>query len=194
MTRHLLIVPALLVAVLLCSAPQASAQRRDFLTDEEIELVRDNQDIDKRIAVLTRMIDRRFTALGIDVGGWKQTEKDKTLWGEVRTGTRPELFFDVRELLQKAIDDVDDVAAHNENTLTQNKTEGLLFPKAVRDLAAASARYLPQLRVAANNTKDEREKGLILSSIESCEAIIDSVSKLPPEPTKAEKKKTKSDR
>lgn len=192
MIRNFVIVPALLVAMLLCAATETSAQRRDSLTDQEIELVRDNQDIDKRIDVLTKMIDRRFSALGIEVGGWKQTEKDKTLWGEVRTGTRPELFFDVRELLQKAIDDIDDVAAHNENTLTQNKTEGLLFPKAVRDLAAASSRYLPHLKAAANTTKDEREKGLILSSIESCEAIIDSVSKLPPEPTKGEKKK-KSD-
>lgn len=189
MTKHIFIVPALLVATLLCAAGQVSAQRRDPMTDEEIELVRDNQDIDKRIGVLTRMIDRRFTALGIEVGGWKQTEKDNKLWGEPRAGTRSELFFDVRELLQKAIDDVDDVAAHNENTLTQNKTEGLLFPKAVRDLAAASSRYLPHLKVAANNTKDEREKGLILASIESCEAIIDSVTKLPPEPTKVEKKK-----
>lgn len=187
------IVSALLGVVLISAATQTAAQRRDFLTDEEIELVRDNQDIDKRIAVLTRMIDRRFTALGIEVGGWKQTEKEKTVWGETRTGTRSELLRDVRDILQKAIDDIDDVAAHNENALTQNKTEGLLFPKAVRDLAAASARYLPHLKAAANTAKDEREKGLILASIESCEAIIDSVSKLPPEPTKTEKKKAKSE-
>ncbi len=38
----------------------ANAQRRDYLTDEEIELVRDAQEIDKRIGVLTKAIDRRF--------------------------------------------------------------------------------------------------------------------------------------
>ena len=34
-------------------AGDLSAQRRDYMTDEEIELVRINQDIDKRIYVLT---------------------------------------------------------------------------------------------------------------------------------------------
>ena len=48
-----------------------SAQRRDFLTDEEIEIVRDAQDIDARIDVLVKMMDRRFGVLGINVNGWK---------------------------------------------------------------------------------------------------------------------------
>lgn len=190
MLKHLLLI-FVFSAPVFVTVQEASAQRRDFLTDAEIEVVRDNQDIDQRIKVLTRMVDRRFSALGVDVQGWTPTEKEKKSWGETRTGTRLELFKDIRDILQKAIDDIDDVAAHNENTLTQNKTEGLLFPKAVRDLAAASARYLPPLNAAAESSKDERERGLILASIESCEAIIDSVGKLPPEPTKAEKKKSK---
>src|SRR5688572_3599209 len=107
-------------------AVDADAQRRDYMTELEVELVRDAQDIDKRIDVLTKMIDRRFTALGISVGGWKQSDKDMEKWGDVRAGTRMELLSDIRYLLQKAIDDIDDVAEHNENTLTQNKTEGLL--------------------------------------------------------------------
>jgi hypothetical protein len=181
-------IAALLVLTTASSA--VYAQRRDYLTEQEIELVRDNQDIDKRVDVLTKMIDRRFIALGIEVGGWKQARKDSELWGEVRTGTRPELLSDIRQLLQKAIDDIDDVAEHNDSTLTQNKTEGLLFPKSVRDLAAASSRYLPALRSMLVTTKDERERGLILTSIESCESILESVTKLPPEPTKADKKKT----
>ncbi len=100
--------------------------------------------------------------------------------------------MEIRDLLQKAIDDIDDVAEHNENTLTQNKTEGLLFPKSVRVLAAAATRYTPALKSTLNSTKDERERGLILTSLESCEAILESVGKLPPEPTKAEKKKSKT--
>lgn len=168
-----------------------SAQKRDYMTEQEIELVRDAQDIDLRVAVLTRMIDRRFTAIGVDVGGGKLTDKDALKWGDVRTGTKSQLLWDVRELLQKAIDDVDDVAMHNENTLTQNKTEGLLFPKAVRGLAAAATRYVPALKSLLEKTPEERDRGLILSSIESCEAILESVSKLPPD-IKPEKKKGKS--
>lgn len=171
-------------------ACNASAQRRDFMTDEEIELVRENQDIDKRIEVLTKMIDRRFSVMGVDVGGWKPTQKEQAAWGAIRTGTRSELLLDVRQLLQKAIDDIDDVAMHNENTLTQNKTEGLLFPAAVRNLAAAANRYLPHLRSTLDKSTDERDRGLIMASIEHCEAIIEAVVKLPPE-VKSVKKKGK---
>ena len=177
------------VALAIVFVGEASAQGRDFLTDEEIELVRDNQDIDKRIDVLTRMIDRRFVAMGLDVGGWKDAAKNSSVWGEMRTGTRTELLSDIRQLLQKAIDDVDDVAMHNENTLTQNKTEGLLFPKAVRTLGTAAARYLPKLRSTLETTKDDKDRGLIIASIEHCEAIIDAVAKLPPDPKQEKKKK-----
>lgn len=188
MTRTLFTFLFVLAVTAIAVGP-ASGQRRDSMTDEEVEIVRNSQDIDKRIDVLTKMLDRRFSALGIEVGGWKQAEKSKEEWGAIRTGTKTELLLDVRAILQKAIDDVDDVAMHNENTLTQNKTEGLLFPKAVRSLAAAAARYLPQLKATLEKTTDEKDRGLILASIEHCEAILDSVSKLPPE-TKPEKKKS----
>src|SRR5687767_9518198 len=135
--KSILVVTLLILAF----ATVASAQKRDYMTDLEIELVRNNQDIDKRIEVLTRMIDRRFSALSIEVGGWTPSSKDNEKWGDIRGGTRSELLWDIRQLLQKAIDDIDDVAIHNENTLTQNKTEGLLFPKAVRGLAGAAGRY-----------------------------------------------------
>ena len=182
---------AAVTLVLFSATSTASAQRRDYMTDEEIELVRDAQDIDLRVDVLTKMIDRRFSALGVETGGWKQTQKDQEKWGDLRTGTSSQLLNDIRQLLQKAIDDIDDVAQHNQNTLTQNKTEGLLFPKAVRSLAASATRYLPPLKSTLAKTTDQRDKGLILNSIESCEAIIESVANLPPE-VKPEKKKSKS--
>ena len=182
---------SILILLGLSMISTVAAQRRDYMTDEEVEFVRDAQDIDKRIEVLTKMIDRRFNELGIDVAGWKPSAKDITKWGEIHGGTREELLWDVRQLLQKAIDDIDDVALHNENTLTQNKTEGLLFPKAVRSLAAAANRYLPQLKSILPKTTDEREKGLILGSIESCEDIIASVVNLPAD-SKSEKKKGKT--
>ncbi len=187
MTRTLLTFLFLIAVIAIAVAP-SSGQRRDSMTDEEVELVRNSQDIDKRIGVLTKMLDRRFSALGIEVGGWKQAEKSKEEWGATRTGTKTELLLDVRAILQKAIDDIDDVAMHNDKTQRQNKTEGLLFPKAVRSLAAAAARYLPQLKAALDKTTDEKDRGLLLASIEHCEAILDAVTKLPPE-TKPEKKK-----
>jgi hypothetical protein len=190
MTKRLFFVSLLVALSAVIAVTEVAAQRRDSMTDEEIELVRNNQDIDKRIDVLTKMIDRRFTAMGMDVGGWKQTDKDQELWGETRTGTRAQLLLDVRQLLQKAIDDIDDVVMHNENTLTQNKTEGLLFPQAVRSLAAAATRYLPALKATLEKVTDERDKGLVLGSIEHCEDIIEAVKKLPPDTKPAKKGKS----
>lgn len=174
---------ALVSLIFIASAftSSATAQRRDFMNDQEIELVRDNQDIDLRMNVLTMMIDRRFSSIGIDAGGWKPGQKDSAKWGEAPKGTRLELLTDIKKLLQKAVDDIDDVAMHNENTLTQNKKEGMLFPKAVRALSTAAARYEVALKLAIDKTTDEKEKGPILDSQEFCRQIIEASSKLPPE-------------
>ena len=170
----------------------AHAQRRDFMTDAEIELVRDSQEIDKRIDVLTKMIDRRFAALGIESGGTKPGAKEQKAWGDAPTGSRSQLFSDIRQLLQKAVDDIDDVAEHNANAQTANKLEGPLFPATVRKLAAAANRYKPLLNSELPKTPDTRDKGTILNAIELCDSITDSVANLPPEviPDKKKKKGT----
>lgn len=169
------------VFVVFATVSDLAAQRRDYLTESEIELVRDAQSIDLRVDVLTKMIDRRFTAAGIDAGGWKEPTKASEKWGDAPRGTRLQLLTDIRQLLQKAVDDIDDVAEHDPNALTQNKMSGKLFPKAVRNLAAASQRYLAVLRPLAEKTNDERERGSILTSIELCEQIIEAAGKLPAE-------------
>ena len=184
-----IIIAALLFATvaILGSSTSANAQRRDYMTDAEIELVRDAQDIDMRIEVLTKMIDRRFLAAGIDSAGWPEPKKGSEKWGDAPTGTRMQLLSDIRQLLQKAVDDVDDVAEHNDNALTQNKTEGLLFPKAVRALSTAAQRYRGILLPLSAKITDEKEKGVALASVELCDEIIEAVGKLPPEVRKAKK-------
>src|SRR5437868_7092122 len=84
---------------------KAVAQRRDYLTLDEVELVRDAQEIDLRVGVLTTAIDRRFEAMKISiptVPGKKLDEK----WGPAPTGSRLELLADIKGLLQKAVDDI----------------------------------------------------------------------------------------
>lgn len=173
-------------------AMSVDAQYRDYMTDEEIELIRDAQDIDLRIDTLSTMIDRRFTALGIDSGGATIKPKNADKWGAEPTGTPLQLFHDIRQLLQKAADDIDDIAGRNEISQAQNRMGGKLFPKAVRSLTASATRYLPLLETAGLNTDDHMLQGTIAKAIELCEAMIEAAKKLPPEPTKEEKKKSKS--
>ena len=174
------------------SAP-VSAQR-DYFTPEEVELIRDAQEIDKRIDVLTHIVDRRFAALKIDVGGAKASAKDNEKWGEIPAGTRFQLLLDIKRILQKAIDDIDGLAERPESTVLPEpdakKTNGYaqLFPKAVRNLAAAAQRYRPALKAELDKPNDNAEKGSVLDALDYCDQIIAAVAKLPAE---APKKKNK---
>ncbi|HTK38353.1 MAG TPA: hypothetical protein VL325_07665 [Pyrinomonadaceae bacterium] len=179
----------LLPLLILALAATAFGQRRDYLTDSEVELVRDAQEIDQRMNVLTMAIDRRLAAL--DLASVDRSKKYGEKWGDAPTGSRLELFTDVKSLLQKAIDDIDDASTH-ESENAENKVSGTLFPKAVRVLADAAERYRPALRSALDSSKDEKEKGTILASIDFCDQIVEASAKLP-KAAKPDKKKRSKD-
>lgn len=164
----------------------AAAQRRDYMTDAESDVVRDAQDIDLRIDVLVKMIDRRFSVLNINVGGAAIPTKEAEKWGPAPTGTRMEILDDIRKLLDKAVDDVDNVAMHpvkyevdKNRSEKQKQKDEMRFPSSVRNLAAAARRYQPALKSLIDSSKDEKDKGLIMASLESCDEIISSTTKLP---------------
>lgn len=171
---------------LIMLAPDAiSAQKRDYLSEQEADLVRDNQQLDLRIDILTKAIDRRFAVINGEPEGKKDWQKASDTWGEMPTGSRAALFGDIEKLLQKAIDDIDNVAEHNQ-------TDSKFFAPAVRALGASATKYLPALKSHLGKTKDEKEVGAILGSIELCDQIIEALSKLPAEaPDKKKDKKNK---
>ncbi len=175
----------------LIASASASAQYRDYLTDQEIEVVRDAQQIDERVDVLVHMIDRRLAVLG---AGPASARKEKVeVWGPPPTGTRIQLLNDIKQILQKAIDDIDNLSERPnsmvvEETEDKKKPKGFsdLFPKAVRILAAGATRFDPIFKTELDKSTDPMEKGILLNSIDSCDEIIASVAKLP-----GEVKKTK---
>lgn len=164
----------------------ANAQRRDYLTDEEVELVRDAQQIDLRVGVLTKAIDRRFLVINNDNSQAKKSEKDSEKWGELPKGSRSLLLWDIQRILQKSIDDIDDVAAHS-------KMDEELFPKAMFALTDSCQGYMPKLKTLYDSTTDEKEKGSILGAIDSCNQIVEASAKVPKVEPKGKKKKAKKD-
>jgi uncharacterized protein YydD (DUF2326 family) len=182
-----------IAAIVAFFSTSAEAQRRDYLTDEEIEIVRDAQEIDTRIAVLVHAIDRRLAVLKINVGNTEKELKEKEVWGALPTGSKIELLSDVKRILQKAIDDIDNLAARPDSAVIYDtdgkkpKTPKDLFNKAVRTLAAAAARYRPVFEKELSTTEVKTEKGVYLDLIENCSQVIEAVTKLP-----AEVKKTKN--
>ena len=191
-TKAAALYAVMILAVCLAAlVPSASAQRRDFITEQEVEIIRDAQDIDERILVLTRMIDRRFHVLSVNVNGWKDVTKPSDIWGDLPTGTRVQLFNDIKRLLQKAVDDIDNLAANPNAAPIRDqgdkraKKDPQRFGLAVRSLAASANRYLVPLKTELDKSTDEVEKGSIIDSIDLCEQILAAVVKLPPEVKKA---------
>ena len=160
----------------------AFAQRRDHLNGMEIELVRDAQQIDLRTEVFVKAIDRRFLVINNQtVSEDKKSKKDSEKWGELPIGTRKELFIDIEKILDEAVNNIDSVAERDQKSQ--------FFPKAVKILADAANRFLPQLKSNLYKSTDEKEKGAILGAIDFCEQIIEASAKVPKEPTKEELKR-----
>jgi hypothetical protein len=176
------------IAVFAMFLPSPAAAQRDYFTAEEIELIRDAQKIDDRIDVLTKIIDRRFVALKIDVGGAKISPKDSEKWGVLPESTRFQLLLDIKRILQKAIDDIDSLSERPDSAILPEpddkkakQTFADLFPKAVRHLASAATRYRPALKAELDKSNAASEKGSVLDSLEFCDQIIAAVAKLPAE-------------
>ncbi len=185
------------IAVVFLGILTSHAQNRDFLTDEEIEIVRDAQEIDSRINVLIRAADRRFAVLNIDVAYEKAGKKESENWGQSPKGERIELLFDIKRILQKAIDDIDNISERPDSAILPDpddknskkpKTLVELFPIAVRSLAKAATRFKPGLQKELDATEDQKQRGVILASIESCDQILEAVTRLPAEVAKQKKK------
>ncbi len=173
-------------ALLLTILPSLAAAQRDYFTPEEVELIRDAQEIDRRIEVLVRAIDRRFEVLRSNVSAPVLPAKEDKKWGALPQGTRAEMLLDIKRILRKAIDDIDGLAERPESavispTKDPKKAKKIedIFPKAVKNLAKAAERYQPVLKAELDKTKDNAEKGSILETIEMCDDIIAAVPKLP---------------
>jgi len=175
--------------LIMLSAAVTNAQRRDCFTEAELDLVRDAQDIDLRMKVLTRAIDRRLAVLNIDSNPSEKPPKDADKWGDPPTGSRGELLTDIKRIIQKAVDDIDDAAANAgtvrartpENTSKKDKTDPP-FARATHILLAAAQRYKPLLSAESDKTTVMAEKNPIAGAVELCDQIIEALSKLPAAP------------
>lgn len=151
-------------------AQSVSAQRRDHLTYEEIEIVRDVQALDERMEVYVKAIDRRLMILNNAASPAKPTEKDAKKWGEPPTGSRLELLTDIKKILQEAIDKIDDVAAHDA------KSE--LIPYAVHILADGVRRFAPEFEKMQETAAEKKEIGALADSLEFSSQIIEASTKI----------------
>jgi hypothetical protein len=155
------------------------AQKRDFVTEPEAELIRKYQEIDKRIEVLIKMIDRRLAAAAIPGSEWKAPKNDSSEWGPEPKGSRIDFLSDIRDLLQKAIDDIDDVAARDESPVPGNIAGSKAFNNAVIKLAQAAQRFKGIFEAEQKRSQDTRESGILETCLTMCNDILDAAKNLP---------------
>ena len=159
---------ALFIIVLLVSLPcsaSATARQREHLTDEEVELVRDNQELDKRTAVFIKAAERRLLAVTSPEEAAKQSAKDKETWGEVK-GTRAQLLYDISKILDEAVVNIDDSALHN--------PDSPLLRKSLYMLSEAVGRILPQLDRLRAGAREQTEADQLDRAIETAKEIANA--------------------
>jgi hypothetical protein len=155
---------ALLIFLVLVSLPaHAAAPQREHLTPEEIEIIRDTQELDKRTGVFIKAVERRLLAL-TDPSA-KQLKDDLEKWGEVK-GTRAQLLSDVARILDEAVVNIDDAHTHNQKSP--------LLRKSLYKLSEASNRFLPQLVPLRASAQNEPERENLEQAIEQAQQIVEA--------------------
>ena len=157
---------ALAAALFALALPSSTnAQRRDHLTPEEVELIRDNQELDKRTAVFVKAAERRLLAVTDPPTAARQAEKDKDKWGEVK-GSRAEMFYDLSKILDEAVVNVDDVAART--------PESPLLRKSLYTLSQAAGKFLPLLAPLRDSAQEGPERDHRERAIETAQEIVEA--------------------
>jgi hypothetical protein len=184
MIRRTLI--ALSFALLLLVPTQASSfQKRDHLTTQEVDLVKEAQILDKRIEVFIKAIERRVMVInGTSAANAKQLKKDAERWGELPTGSRFELVGDIARIYDEAITNIDDVSTRDERNP--------LIPKALRKLATSVSQIMEQLKPLKSEAKTEADISSLELLNEDAQQILAAANKLPPEAV--DKKAKKNDK
>ncbi len=166
-------------------AKSAATQTRDHLTEQEGELVRFNQELDKRTDVFIRAINLRFAIINGTAAPPKpkKTNKEEPDWGDPPKGTRAELLGDIAGILDEAITNIDDVSRRDE--------KNPLLSRSLRKLTAATNGYLNQLNTLRTQARDADELSAIVRIEDDANQITAVGNKLPAEAPDSDKKKKK---
>jgi hypothetical protein len=161
-----LILGLILTSLTVAWADPLQSKKRDHLTEKEDELVREFQEIDKRIDIYIKAADRRILVLANPNATQKKREEGD--WGPLPTGTKLELLQDYKRILEETEDKLDDLL--NRDT----KPPGL--EKALNKFKDAATRQIPQLRALEGQLTEKTEKRALAEAIEEAETVTKASS------------------
>ena len=164
-----LLVAAMLFLVGTAAAHQTSAAR-DHLTQEEVDLVRDEQRLDRRTELFVKAIERRLLLLAdanAPSARRQKTIEDDAAKAGALAGTPAELIGDIARILDEAVTNIDDAS-------DRNKQKEML-PKALRKLADASERTVKQLTTMRERA-DQPTRLALEQAIGNAQAVVDAAA------------------
>ncbi len=159
--RYLTKLFALIIMVGLSISAAAQSQKRDHLTEQEVDLVRENQELDHRIEVFIKAADRRLLVL--TTPNAVQKKKEEEVWGPLPTGTKLELLTDYKKILEEAEEKLEDA-------YTQGSKNDLLS-KALKKFKDAAIRQIAELRKLAPQLTDKKEQRALDEAISEAETV-----------------------
>src|SRR5262245_50448179 len=160
---------------------QAATPQRDHLTPQEVDLIKEAQILDKRIDVFIKAAERRLMVINNSAAAnAKQLKKDSEKWGELPTGSRADLIWDIARIFDEAITNIDDVSARDERNP--------LIAKSLRKLATSVNTIMGQLKPLSADAKSDAEIASFELLNEDAQSILEAANKLPPEVDKKAKK------
>ena len=160
----------------------AQAQSRDHLTQQEVDLVKEAQILDKRIDVFIKAVERRMMVINNSAAAnAKQLKKDSERWGELPTGSRAELVSDIARIFDEAITNIDDVSSRDERNP--------LIAKSLRKLAQTVNSIMAQLKPLSTEAKSDAEIASFELLNEDAQSILEAATRLPPEVVEKKAKK-----
>ncbi len=145
----------------LCADAWPQTQKRDHLSEQEADLIRDNQEIDKRIEIFVKAAERRLLVLANPDA--IQKKKEEETWGPLPKGTKLELLQDYKHILEEAEEKLDDWFGRG--------GKDNLLPKALSKFKEAAARHISQLRALTPQLTDKREQRALAEAIEEAETV-----------------------
>lgn len=152
---------ALFSSSVLFVTSKAQTDKRDHLTEQEADLVREYQEIDKRTEIFIKAAERRLLVLTNPNA--TQKKKEEETWGPLPQGTKLELLQDYKHILEEAEEKLDD---WNNRGGKDN-----LLPKALNKFKDAATRHIAQLRAFAPQLTDKREQRALAEAIEEAETV-----------------------
>lgn len=140
---------------------EQTQSKRDHLTEKEVALVREYQELDLRVEVFLRAAERRLLVLTNPQA--KQKKKEEELWGPLPNGSQLELLRDYLRILEELEEKLDDAL----NLDPRNP----LLRKALKKAKEGASSHLPDLRSIAPRLTDRAEQKALALAIEEAERV-----------------------